>query len=315
MSKKPLISIVLPTHNRPELLNEAIESVCRQTLQDYELIIVDDASDSVVKASELKKQFNISRLKVSRNSVSQGGAESKNIGVSLANGRYITFLDDDDKLAPEYLQQAINLLESEADIELVFMGVAWFGANALRGENNYNAAITTIFDIAKPYYCQNHYYMFEHRLTFALLEAIPMAFQRPVTSLKKFHAVGNYDKDCFLWDCDWALRASVQAKCALITEGLYCQRVDNQGYSSANRDLEQIHSAIYFKEKFYTEIKRTNNKALQQSVKKVLAKNWFDVAYFVKKDNKAEALKAWYKSQRYNLDLKRFKFLFFLVLY
>ncbi len=314
MSQKPLVSLVLPTHNRPEMLKEAIQSVCSQTMQDYELIIVDDASESVVNASELKKQFNIANLRVSRNSVAQGGAESKNIGVSLANGTYIAFLDDDDKLAPEYLEQAVTLLESEADVELVFMGVSWFGVNARRGEKNYKAALKTVFDIAQAHY-HNHYCLFDNRLTSALLETVPMAFQRPVTSLKKFHAIGNYDKHCFLWDCDWALRASVDTKCALISDGLYCQRADNQGYSSANRDIEQIHSAIDFKEKFYAEIKRTNNQVLQQSVKKVLAKNWFDIAYFLKKDNKNRALKAWYKSQRYDLSIKRFKFLFFLVFY
>lgn len=316
IDSRPLISVIVPTHNRPELLNEAIQSVCNQTIKDYELIIVDDASNSIVNKSELRKQFDISNLLVKRNTISQGGAESKNIGASLANGKYIAFLDDDDKLSPTYLEQAIKLLENEPKINLVFMGVSWFGSRANDGENNYNSAMKKIFEISNPHLINKHYYLFDENLTNALLKTVPMSFQRSVTSLKSFHSIGNYDKNCLLWDCDWALRASFLVKCSLIPNGLYCQRADNQGLSSVNRALEQMYSAISFKEKFFRKIEEYNDKKpLQHSAKKILAQSWFDIAYYLKKDDKLASFKAWYKSQTYDLNLKRITFVIKLLFY
>jgi len=313
-TSKPLVSVILPTHNRPNLLIEAIQSVCDQTINDFELIIVDDASEPKVDESELKKQFDIN-FHVQRNAVSQGGAESKNIGASHAKGKYLVFLDDDDKLAPTYLQQATELLDNESNADLVFMGVFWFGLNAANGEKNYNSAMKKVYDLAKPRFINNHFYLFDELLVKALLQTVPMAFQRPVTSAETFHSIGNYDKNCLLWDCDWALRASLQARCALIPSGLYYQRADNQGFSSVNRILDQMYSGVYFKEKLINEIEQHDNKKLKQLLKQVLAQGWFDLAYYLKKYDKIKALKAWYKSQRYELNLKRSTFIFKLLFY
>src|SRR4051812_15907200 len=96
----PLFSIVLPTRNRPEMLREAIESVLVQTVTDWELLIVDDASD--VPATCIDHP----RISLIRCSKSTGPAGARNAGVAAARGKYLAFLDDDDLYTPDRLEIA-----------------------------------------------------------------------------------------------------------------------------------------------------------------------------------------------------------------
>lgn len=103
----PLLSIIIPTYNRPDLLLRAVNSALTQTLQDIEVIVVDDGSTPVVN---LPAQ---DRLRVIRLDPNQGGAAARNRGAEVARSRWITYLDDDDVLLPE---MAANALEAIAQI-------------------------------------------------------------------------------------------------------------------------------------------------------------------------------------------------------
>jgi glycosyltransferase involved in cell wall biosynthesis len=97
-----LISIILPTKNRSELLKKAITSVKNQTYINWELIIVDDgSSDNTIQVVEY---FNDDRIIYERNKKSLGGAQSRNIGAKISNGSLLAFLDDDDEWLPEKLE-------------------------------------------------------------------------------------------------------------------------------------------------------------------------------------------------------------------
>jgi glycosyltransferase involved in cell wall biosynthesis len=90
----PKLSIIIPTHNRPHLLPLAVKSALEQTLDDLEVIVVDDASD---RPPELPST---PRLRLIRLSESRGGAGARNVGTEAARGRWVTYLDDDDRLLP-----------------------------------------------------------------------------------------------------------------------------------------------------------------------------------------------------------------------
>lgn len=111
----PLFSVVIPTHNRPDQLVEAVESVLTQTVQDFEIIIVDDGS--VVPVGN----FDDPRVQVVRRDQSGGPAMARNEGVALARGRYLAFLDDDDWYRADRLQVALDGLE-RAPIALCWGG-------------------------------------------------------------------------------------------------------------------------------------------------------------------------------------------------
>lgn len=90
----PLLSIIIPTYNRPHLLLRAVESALGQTVQDLEVIVVDDASTPPVELPSYPK------LQVIHLPTSRGGAGARNVGTEAARGRWVTYLDDDDRLLP-----------------------------------------------------------------------------------------------------------------------------------------------------------------------------------------------------------------------
>jgi cellulose synthase/poly-beta-1,6-N-acetylglucosamine synthase-like glycosyltransferase len=102
---QPLLSIIIPTHNRPQLLPLAVKSALAQTIEDFEVIVVDDAS---TQTAELPDD---ARLQVIRLSRSRGGAGARNVGTEAARGRWITYLDDDDRLLPHMAAISLEALE------------------------------------------------------------------------------------------------------------------------------------------------------------------------------------------------------------
>jgi glycosyltransferase involved in cell wall biosynthesis len=97
---EPEFSVVMPTHSRPQLLGEAIHSVLAQTIADFELIVVDDASDppACVPADP--------RIRLVRLEENVGVTCARNIGIATARGRAVAFLDDDDRYTPMRLEFA-----------------------------------------------------------------------------------------------------------------------------------------------------------------------------------------------------------------
>lgn len=116
-----LVSVVIPTHNRRELLRSALESVYKQTYSRFEVIVVDDCStDGTTEL--LRQEAEQGRLRFHRNAKSLGGAGSRNVGIGLAKGELVAFLDDDDEWLPEKLAQQVPLF-SDPEVGLVYCGV------------------------------------------------------------------------------------------------------------------------------------------------------------------------------------------------
>lgn len=96
-----VISVVIPTCNRSELVSRAIRSVFSQTLSSFELIVVIDGPDRQTR--ENLGRIDDPRLRVLALDYAVGGAEARNIGVRAARTSWIAFLDDDDEWFPEKL--------------------------------------------------------------------------------------------------------------------------------------------------------------------------------------------------------------------
>jgi glycosyltransferase involved in cell wall biosynthesis len=105
-----ICTIVIPTHNRPELLIRAVASALRSCPPDSEVLVVDDHSEKTAK--EALSDLCDARLKVLRNAKSLGAAATRNRGVSQASGELIFFLDDDDEMIEDYCERVIHASES-----------------------------------------------------------------------------------------------------------------------------------------------------------------------------------------------------------
>lgn len=103
--RTPLLTIIIPTHNRPKLVLDAVQSALEQTFQDLEILVVDDASIELVQLPDHPK------LRQIRLSSGRGGAGARNVGTEAARSRWITYLDDDDRLLPHMAQVSLEALE------------------------------------------------------------------------------------------------------------------------------------------------------------------------------------------------------------
>jgi glycosyltransferase involved in cell wall biosynthesis len=116
--KNPKVSVIIPVYNGEKYLQETIESVLNQTYQDFEIIIVDDASTDgspeIIK-SFIKKYPD--KIKVFWHKKNKGcPAATKNTGIKHAKGDFIAFLDQDDVWYPDKLKKQVNILEKEQKI-------------------------------------------------------------------------------------------------------------------------------------------------------------------------------------------------------
>jgi len=102
----PKVSVIISTYNRAHLLPRAINSVLNQIYQNFELIIVNDASTD--KTEEVVSSFNDKRITYCRNKKNKGVLGARNAGLDLAKGKYIVFLDDDDELLPDALGTVVS---------------------------------------------------------------------------------------------------------------------------------------------------------------------------------------------------------------
>lgn len=122
----PLFSIVLTTFKREHLLPRAIRSVIKQSFKDFELIIVDDGGEEVTKG--IVSSFEDERIILISNENNLGVAASRNIGIRVCRGEYITFLDDDDEYYCDFLLKT-HLFFEAADKNIGFI---WTGIRRVR---------------------------------------------------------------------------------------------------------------------------------------------------------------------------------------
>lgn len=106
---EPLVSVIIPTHNRAELLERALRSVLAQTYANLEVVVVDDASADDTRS--LLTRLGVAGLSYVRHEVARGGSAARNTGIRIARGRYIAFLDDDDEWEPEKIRRQVPLLD------------------------------------------------------------------------------------------------------------------------------------------------------------------------------------------------------------
>jgi glycosyltransferase involved in cell wall biosynthesis len=129
-----VLSIVIPTHNRPDLVRRAVKSALATTDDDTEIIIVDDASSPPAAIALDDLVMANSRVKIIRNTGQRGAAGARNFGVAAAGGDIILFLDDDDALLPGYPGRVMDAAERSE---------AGFGFSAVRVRSDNRAIETT----------------------------------------------------------------------------------------------------------------------------------------------------------------------------
>lgn len=118
IKNNPLVSVIIPTYNRAQLLRETIGSVLSQTLQDFEIIVVDNMS--LDETESYVTHLDDPRIRYFRNPNNGVIAVNRNLGIKHAKGKYVAFCDDDDLWMPEKLQRQIEIMENDTEVGLCY---------------------------------------------------------------------------------------------------------------------------------------------------------------------------------------------------
>lgn len=210
---RPVVSAVLPVYNRGDLVKRSLQSVLCQSLDDLEVIVVDDGSTDDLATS--LGAFDDRRLRVVSLPSNLGAAAARNAGVSEAHGQYIAFIDSDDWWLPQKVERQLEAMRGS--------GARW-SCTASIVVNKYHPAgvirsakVTTVTS---------------KRLASGCVWSPGSTL---VAEKKLFDEVGLFDEQLVrLEDWDWLLRASKKASLMVLDEPLSC--IDGCHGSASNYD-------------------------------------------------------------------------------
>ncbi len=114
----PLVSVIIPTHNRVDLLKETLFSILNQTFSDFELIVVSDGSND--GTDEMVTKIKDSRVSLIQQNKSGQPAKPRNRGISASKGKYVALCDDDDIWEPNKLEVQVKTMEDSPLIDMSY---------------------------------------------------------------------------------------------------------------------------------------------------------------------------------------------------
>jgi glycosyltransferase involved in cell wall biosynthesis len=118
----PLVTFCIPTYNRPEFLRRAIESCLAQTCQDFEIVITDNSTND--ESAQMTAKIKDPRIRYYSNNGDIGREASCSRAVSLARGKYLQLLMDDDLLKPKFLELVLDAFEKNPTVGVVMAPMA-----------------------------------------------------------------------------------------------------------------------------------------------------------------------------------------------
>jgi glycosyltransferase involved in cell wall biosynthesis len=119
------VSVVIPCFNDGAYIDEAVDSVLAQTYQDFEIIIVNDGSTDP-RTNDILSNYSRPKTRVIQ-TANQGVARARNRAIEEARGEFILPLDADDKIGKEYLEEAVEVIDGDPDVGIVYCLTEFFG--------------------------------------------------------------------------------------------------------------------------------------------------------------------------------------------
>ncbi len=120
---EPLVSIILPTYNRAAYLVESIDTCLAQTLADFEVVVVDDASTDDTPQTLANLAARDPRIRCLRHETNRKLPGALNTGFAAARGEFLTWTSDDDRFHPTFLEETVGFLRARPDVDYVYTDV------------------------------------------------------------------------------------------------------------------------------------------------------------------------------------------------
>lgn len=232
----PKISVILPVYNGGRYLKDAIESVLAQTLQNFELIIIDDCSTD--DSAEIAQRYAVidSRVTYERNDVNLKLPKALNKGFDTARGEYWTWTSCDNLYMPEALEEMTKALDTHADIGLVYASMQMIDEFGRSQE---------VID-AGP----------SGHLIFRNVVGACFLYRRVIAE-----KIGEYNPNLFLCeDYDYWLRIACVSKIHSIKETLYLYRRHRDNLSHQHEE-KVIAKGIAVQKQYYSRFIKTRKDA------------------------------------------------------
>lgn len=237
MKTNPLVSVIIPTYNRANLVGKAVKSVLAQSYQNFEIIVVDNASCD--NTAEVINSIIDNRIKFIKHDVNRGPAASRNTGLKNSGGDYITFLDSDDEWLFGKLACQLDVFKEDEDgIGLVFT-------------NGFNEAINAM--AIRELLSSGIYYDPRKDKFYPLKKLItpPSSWMLPREVTKK---IGYFDEAMITWDDgDYLARIAYEFPVYFLNKDLVIWHACGVHLNVMNHDL--INGKELFLKKNYDFIK------------------------------------------------------------
>lgn len=124
-----MVTAIVTTYKRePEIVVRAVKSILNQTYKDLEIIVVDDSPNDYAYRNGVKEQVLLldDSIQYIQHEKNAGACQARNTGLSMAQGEYVAYLDDDDEWEPSKIQKQVSVFEKgSSEIGLVYCGCIW----------------------------------------------------------------------------------------------------------------------------------------------------------------------------------------------
>ncbi len=203
-----LVSVIVPTYDRPDFLRTAVGSVAAQTHRPIELIVVDDQAPEPVRTVPGDVADAFTNTQVIRHATNQGAAAARNTGLEAADGEIVAFLDDDDRWTPEVAKRYVAAFRDAPES----VGLVTVGARNVDAEGR---TIGTV----------------EPRLQGDALRSVAKgarigSFSRFAVTPEAVRAAGTIDEELPVWqDLEWHCRLAAHCEFRAIAERLVERRI------------------------------------------------------------------------------------------
>lgn len=247
MSDK-LVTAVVITHNRIELLKKAVQSVLDQTYPNIELIVVDDASVDGTKEvfEKLSKEKGFRYIYIPKEE-SKGGNHARNVGIQAGNGSYVAFLDDDDEWLPEKTEKQVAFLRSHPEILAVHCGKIF--------EYNFTEKKTRPLEELP----EGDYYE-------RVWSKVPFTTSCLMVRRELFDKIGYFDEELRFWqEYELSIRVTAVSQIGVVKENLVLYRiVEKDANRLTNKVLGWEDTVVYIEEKHRERLSSLPKKQLKQ---------------------------------------------------
>lgn len=234
-NKCPLVSIIITTHDRKELLKKAIVSATKQTYENIECIIVDDASTDGTKEmlDSMSKEYTIRYIRIS-NEESRGGNYARNKGIIAAKGTLIAFLDDDDEWLETKIEKQVDVLNRDIEMGVVSCGII----------REYNFSKRVFSDVNT---------IPEGDLSSRIWEKIPFTTSTILVKKDLLIEVGMFDEKLKYWqEYELLIRLCQVAKVGVVREHLVLYRIIDKDKKRLTNNIDGWMDAVEYIDKKHT---------------------------------------------------------------